>query len=373
MQIPATPSNKFRRFFVSAILTLIVGALAVPMLRAQSSQLNLADIMTALRSKKATAAEKNKLLTDGVWQRGVTFSLSPELEKELRAVGASDELVNAIRAKSPAPVEVKPTPAATPAPTPIPVPVKKEPDFTFFQNKANQNVVLGDFAAAIVDYGRAIELAPNEASLYLGRALALTNTGETALAVNDLNKLLELNPDDASVLAKRGAAFEKLNNEESAVRDYRRALEIDPANAASKAAIERIEASARVTDSPKQRVIVVQNKPVEPPMKSAPTTTTTNPAPVSLASIGALNEYAEKLAMPFYPTSERQRRTEGVVTVEVLLNEEGKVETAKAVSGPMMLRKYAEDAVRKSKFKAVTVDGNPVRATGFINFNFKVK
>ena len=32
----------------------------------------------------------------------------------------------------------------------------------------------------------------------------------------------------------------------------------------------------------------------------------------------------------------------------------------------------AEDAVRKSKFNPVIVEGKPVKANGFINFNFKL-
>ena len=59
--------------------------------------------------------------------------------------------------------------------------------------------------------------------------------------------------------------------------------------------------------------------------------------------------------MPVYPAIERQRNTEGLVTVEITLNEEGKVTSAKATSGPKSLRQSAEDAVRRSKFKPVVV------------------
>ena len=76
--------------------------------------------------------------------------------------------------------------------------------------------------------------------------------------------------------------------------------------------------------------------------------------------------------MPVYPIAERQRNTEGLVTVEIILDEEGKVKSAKATSGPKALRQSAEDAVRKSKFKPVIVGDKAIKAAGFINFNFKI-
>jgi hypothetical protein len=64
---------------------------------AQQSQLSLVDIITVLRSKKVTPAEKNQLLTEGVKQRGVTFALNTDLEKELRIAGADETLIAVIR------------------------------------------------------------------------------------------------------------------------------------------------------------------------------------------------------------------------------------------------------------------------------------
>ncbi|MEO6052158.1 MAG: hypothetical protein ABIP78_12625 [Pyrinomonadaceae bacterium] len=50
--------------------------------------MSLADILIALRSKKATLPDRNKILTDAVQTKGTTFSMTPEIEKELAGTGA---------------------------------------------------------------------------------------------------------------------------------------------------------------------------------------------------------------------------------------------------------------------------------------------
>src|SRR6476646_5751529 len=71
--------------------------------QAQSRELSLADILIALRSKKADIGQKNKILADAIKQRGITFSLTPEIEKELDGTGAANDLIAAIREKMPPP------------------------------------------------------------------------------------------------------------------------------------------------------------------------------------------------------------------------------------------------------------------------------
>jgi TonB family protein len=89
-------------------------------------------------------------------------------------------------------------------------------------------------------------------------------------------------------------------------------------------------------------------------------------------NVGSLKSLAVRLAVPIYPAIERQRNVEGLVVVEVTLDEKGEVISAKATSGPKSLRVYSEDAAKKSKFKPATFDNKPVKAIGFINYNFKV-
>lgn len=331
-------------------------------------QLSLVDIITVLRSKKATQAEKNQLLTEGVRQRGITFAINADLEKELRAAGADDGLVAAIRDKSPV-VKVSATPQPKVEPSPAATP--KPPDFTFYQNRANANFVLGEYDAAITDYNKAIELNPKEPTIYFSRALAHFNNKNFASAIADFDKVIELDPAEASAYFKRGSALEKVGSFEKAVSDYQKAVELDAENEPAKNALEKLRTALQNSAQAERKIVVVQNKKPETETKTT-TPTVENTNSNEPANFGALNRFATRLVMPLFPPSERQRMTQSLVTVEIVLDEEGEVVSAKAISGTPVLRRAAEDAVRRSKFNPVTVDDKPVKAAGFINFNFKV-
>ncbi|MDM7923747.1 MAG: hypothetical protein QUS14_15725, partial [Pyrinomonadaceae bacterium] len=113
---------------------------------AQAPQLSLADLLIGLRSQKASLQDRNRILTEAVKERGITFAYTPEIAKELATTGASPELLAAIAAKS-AP--------AKPAPTPTPIPTPTPPDFSFYQKRADTNFVKGEYELALADYDKA--------------------------------------------------------------------------------------------------------------------------------------------------------------------------------------------------------------------------
>jgi protein TonB len=67
---------------------------------------------------------------------------------------------------------------------------------------------------------------------------------------------------------------------------------------------------------------------------------------------------------------DRRMNVQGKITVNVILDKEGKVVKVETESGPGSLRKAAEEAVKRSKFKPAVVNGQPVSASGYIVFNF---
>jgi TonB family protein len=337
---------------------------------AQQTQLTLVDIITVLRSKKVSPVEKNQLLTEGVKQRGVTFALNADLEKELRIAGADETLIAIIREKGPV-VKVSATPQPKIEAAPVSTP--KPPDFAFYQNRANANFVMGEYDAAIVDYNKAVELNPKEPTIYFSRALAHFNNKSFTPAIADFDKVIELDPKEATAYFKRAAALEKIGNFEKALTDYQKAVELDSDNEPAKTALQRLQASLpKPVPTKPNTTAVTQNKETVPQTKET-TTPAQTPGLGEIVNFGALNRFASRLTVPVYPPIERQRNTEGLVTVELTLDEEGKITSAKAISGPRGLRQSAEDAVRKSKFNPVMVDNKAVKATGFINFNFKVR
>ena len=63
-------------------------------------------------------------------------------------------------------------------------------------------------------------------------------------------------------------------------------------------------------------------------------------------------------------------RAAGAVNVQVTIDESGKVISAKAVSGHVMLRAAAESAAWRARFKPTTLTGVPVKVSGIIVYNF---
>jgi len=85
---------------------------------------------------------------------------------------------------------------------------------------------------------------------------------------------------------------------------------------------------------------------------------------------GVLNGTAILLPPPVYPESAKRMRTQGVVSVEVVLDETGKVVSATASTGPPILREAAVQAARKARFSPTKLSGQPVKVSGVINYKF---
>ena len=104
-------------------------------------------------------------------------------------------------------------------------------------------------------------------------------------------------------------------------------------------------------------------------VENAPTPPT---QPARMVTGGVLNGSALNLPTPLYPEAARRMRTSGVVEVEVVIDENGKVVSAKAVSGPAVFRDNAVQAALRAKFTPSKLSGQPVKVTGKIIYNFRM-
>jgi TonB family protein len=75
--------------------------------------------------------------------------------------------------------------------------------------------------------------------------------------------------------------------------------------------------------------------------------------------------------IPDYPQLARQIHLEGQVVVEVVISPDGRVESARAVSGHPLLVKAASDAAWGWRFQPTMIGDVPVRVTGVLTFVFK--
>ncbi|HMG75016.1 MAG TPA: tetratricopeptide repeat protein [Pyrinomonadaceae bacterium] len=88
---------------------------------------------------------------------------------------------------------------------------------------------------------------------------------------------------------------------------------------------------------------------------------------------GVLNGRAVKLVQPSYPIMARSELASGMVRVRVLIDETGKVISAKAINPGnihLALVVAAEDAARHSIFTPTFLSGVPVKVNGIIIYNF---
>ena len=101
----------------------------------------------------------------------------------------------------------------------------------------------------------------------------------------------------------------------------------------------------------------------EPPPSPAP-------KPLKPVSGGVLNGTALQLPSPTYPESAKRMKIQGMVTVEVVLDETGKVISANATDGPQLLRDAAVLAAKRARFSPTKLSGMPVKVSGVINYKF---
>lgn len=85
---------------------------------------------------------------------------------------------------------------------------------------------------------------------------------------------------------------------------------------------------------------------------------------------GVINGKATNLVKPSYPSAAKAVRASGTVNVQIVIDENGNVISATAVSGHPLLRAAAEQAARNSKFAPTMLAGQPVKVTGIIVYNF---
>jgi TonB family protein len=87
---------------------------------------------------------------------------------------------------------------------------------------------------------------------------------------------------------------------------------------------------------------------------------------------GVLNGKAVSLPAPIYPEIARRMNVYGKVEVEVTVDEDGKVSSARALSGPNALRDVAVQAAKNARFSPTKLSGQSIKITGTIEYNFKL-
>lgn len=118
--------------------------------------------------------------------------------------------------------------------------------------------------------------------------------------------------------------------------------------------------SGTVTTGPTK--VQIADEPPPPEVKPTP--------PRAPISGGVLNGKAISLPKPGYPPIARAAHASGTVVVQVLIDENGNVVSAHAVSGHPLLQAAAVGAAKQARFSPTKLSGQPVKVTGVIQYNF---
>ena len=94
------------------------------------------------------------------------------------------------------------------------------------------------------------------------------------------------------------------------------------------------------------------------------------PKPPKVVSKGVITSQALSLPKPNYPEMAKRMRIQGTVSVQVLIDEQGKVISAKAVSGSPFLLIEAQKAAMQARFSPTRLGDQPVKVSGVITYNF---
>lgn len=126
----------------------------------------------------------------------------------------------------------------------------------------------------------------------------------------------------------------------------------DTIGSSSEATSDQVASSEKIPDPPP----VIKPKP---------------PTPTGPVSMGVVNGRATSLPKPPYPAAAIAVGATGQVTVQVLIDESGRVVSAKAINGHLLLKREAERAALSARFSPTLLSKVPVKVTGVIVYNFK--
>ena len=183
---------------------------------------------------------------------------------------------------------------------------------------------------AVKAYKQAIELKPDHYLAYNNLGTAYHMLGDFKAALTAYQKAIEVKPDYPEAIFGLGVVYLELKDKDAALEQHKRLVAID---------IERADKLYRYINDNK-------------------------------ISLPILNEKALSLPKPLYPTQARVAHVSGPVIVWVSIDETGKVISASAVTGHVLLRAAAVAAAKLARFTPMRVNGEFVKVTGLITYAF---
>lgn len=191
------------------------------------------------------------------------------------------------------------------------------------------------------------------------KALRLQSNSGSAWAYRT-NLLREM----AALAALQGRAEQQADYERQAEEAWQRTRELS------------FDGGAIITGRDYEVGAVITGRDVGDPASSRAESANSNragtspPAAYAPISGGVLNGRVVIRPAPNYPAIARTARAQGMVTVQVLVDEIGRVAQARAVNGHPLLLQAAVQAAYRARFSPFVLQGQPVKVSGVITYNF---
>ena len=110
--------------------------------------------------------------------------------------------------------------------------------------------------------------------------------------------------------------------------------------------------------------------PPPPRINAEPAGEIANSLPGKMILGGDLDDAAVVKPTPPYPPIAKAAHASGLVKVEIVVDELGRVIAAHAISGHPLLQAAAVAAARAARFSPTSLDGQPVKLKGFLTYKF---
>lgn len=99
---------------------------------------------------------------------------------------------------------------------------------------------------------------------------------------------------------------------------------------------------------------------------------TNKPPTTDVVNGGIMNGKFLEFPAPVYSSEAKKARASGSVSVKILVDEEGRVIHACALTGEPLLRDGSVDAAYRARFPPTVISGKPVKVVGILNYNYRI-
>jgi TonB family protein len=94
------------------------------------------------------------------------------------------------------------------------------------------------------------------------------------------------------------------------------------------------------------------------------------PRPEAVIKMPVLCGKAISLPKPSYPEEAKAAKASGTVTIDIVIDEKGRVIWAKAISGHPLLQEASVKAACRARYSPMKLSGQAVRANSVITYNY---